>query len=264
MDEVQLIARLKAGDPVAQKEAWDHFLPEVYRYICSFSRVRYTSSSANAPIVGHPLLDGVPGQDNSDAVDILEDTFADFFKDIHKFKSNSRLSTWLYSIARHNAIDFYNEEAKNHPRPIPQRLGRIGTTPADEENTLHIEDSIEPTLPEEEHFEVPRKGTAAQESERIKKRHKEALVAGVVASWTQKENEPLRLELNDALSHIKESYREVIELRAVQGKSVEETAEILGMTEAAVKMAYKRGLSRLHDVMFPSIAAPKTEGRLHD
>lgn len=257
MDEAQLIAQLKAGDRVAQEEAWNHYSPVIYSYICSFSRVRYTSSSVSAHKEGHTLSDGVPGQDDSDVRDILGMTFLDFFKDIHKFKGNCRLSTWLYRIAHNNATDFYRAEARNHPRPIPPRSERISGNPADEENAFYAKDHIEPTIPEEDHFEVPRKEAAAQESERTKKRHREAMVAGVVTSWTQKENEPLKLELADALSHVKESYREVIELRAVQGKSVEETAEILGITAAAVKMAYMRGLSRLREAMFPSIAAPK-------
>lgn len=256
MDEAQLIPRLKAGDRAAQEEAWNHYYPEIYTYICRFSRVRYTSSRISTHYEAHTVTNGVPGQDDSDVRDILGKTFLDFFRDIAKFKGNSRLSTWLYSIAHHNAIDFYRAERRNHPRPIPPCSARMGG-PIDEENTFYAEDPIEPTIPEEEHFEIPRKGTESQDSERTKKRHREAMVAGVVESWTQKENEPLKLELSDALSHIKESYRDVIELRAVQRKSVEETAKILGMTEAAVKMAYRRGLSRLREVMSPSIPAPK-------
>lgn len=252
MDEVQLIARLKVGDRAAQDEAWNRYHQDIYRYIFSFSRVRYTSPNASAPKLGNNLLDGITGQDNSDVIDILEKTFLDFFKDIPNFKGNCRLSTWLYRIARNNAIDFYRAEARNHPRPIPPRPERRRGHHFDGRDVAYADSHREHTLSEEDHFEVQGKETEP-ESDCTKKRHREAIVASVVSAWTPKENAELKMELADALLHLKESHREVIELRAVQGKSVEETAAILKTTEAAVKMAYKRGLSQLRGVMFPSI-----------
>ena len=61
---------------------------------------------------------------------------------------------------------------------------------------------------------------------------------------TAEKNEDL-LQLYDALSNLKKDYRDVLILRKVQECSIEETAFILGWTEAKVKTKMARGFEAL-------------------
>ena len=48
---------------------------------------------------------------HDDADDILQNTFIKVFKNIHSFKENSKLYSWMYRIATNEAITFINEKA---------------------------------------------------------------------------------------------------------------------------------------------------------
>ena len=52
---------------------------------------------------------------HEDADDVLQNTFVKVFKNIDKFKGDSKLYTWLYRIATNESITFINKRAKrNH------------------------------------------------------------------------------------------------------------------------------------------------------
>lgn len=53
------------------------------------------------------------------------------------------------------------------------------------------------------------------------------------------------VELKKALQKLKPSYRMVIILRSIKGYSIKETAELLAISEAKVKVDYHRGLKQL-------------------
>ncbi|WP_017415813.1 RNA polymerase sigma factor [Clostridium tunisiense] len=46
------------------------------------------------------------------AEDLLQETFFQAFKSINKFKGESKISTWLYGIARNTYLKNYNREKK--------------------------------------------------------------------------------------------------------------------------------------------------------
>lgn len=48
---------------------------------------------------------------HDDADDILQNTFIKVFKNIHSFKENSKLYSWMYRIATNEAITFINKKA---------------------------------------------------------------------------------------------------------------------------------------------------------
>ena len=50
---------------------------------------------------------------HDDADDVLQNTFIKVFKNIHSFKQNSKLYSWMYRIATNEAITFINKKAKN-------------------------------------------------------------------------------------------------------------------------------------------------------
>lgn len=53
--------------------------------------------------------------DHEDADDVLQNTFIKIFKNIHSFKGDSKLYTWMYRIATNESITFINKRAKrNH------------------------------------------------------------------------------------------------------------------------------------------------------
>lgn len=58
-----------------------------------------------------------------------------------------------------------------------------------------------------------------------------------------------RRVVRDAFERLDESDREVLQLRVVAGLSSEETAEVLGSTPGAVRMAQARALDRLRRLM---------------
>ena len=52
---------------------------------------------------------------HDDADDVLQNTFIKVFKNIHSFKENSKLYSWMYRIATNEAITFINKKAaKQH------------------------------------------------------------------------------------------------------------------------------------------------------
>lgn len=49
---------------------------------------------------------------HDDADDVLQNTFIKVFKNIHGFKGDSKLFSWMYRIATNEAITFINKKAK--------------------------------------------------------------------------------------------------------------------------------------------------------
>jgi len=50
---------------------------------------------------------------HDDADDVLQNTFIKVFKNIHSFKEDSKLYSWMYRIATNEAITFINKRALN-------------------------------------------------------------------------------------------------------------------------------------------------------
>ncbi len=49
---------------------------------------------------------------HDDADDVLQNTFIKIFRNIHSFKGESKLFSWMYRIATNEAITFLNQNAK--------------------------------------------------------------------------------------------------------------------------------------------------------
>ncbi|CAH8290628.1 RNA polymerase sigma-70 factor (ECF subfamily) [Mariniflexile fucanivorans] len=49
---------------------------------------------------------------HDDADDVLQNTFIKVFKNIHNFKGDSKLFSWIYRIATNESITFINQNAK--------------------------------------------------------------------------------------------------------------------------------------------------------
>ncbi|MDO5016909.1 MAG: RNA polymerase sigma factor [Porphyromonas sp.] len=55
---------------------------------------------------------------HEDADDVLQNTFIKAWRNIHNFKGNSKLSTWLYTIATNEALTHLRKERSNRKLPL--------------------------------------------------------------------------------------------------------------------------------------------------
>lgn len=90
IDEDILIEQLKTD---SEKE-------EAFRYLISLYKERLYWHIRN--IVKY----------HDDADDVLQNTFIKIYKNIHNFKGESKLYSWMYRIATNEAITFINKNAK--------------------------------------------------------------------------------------------------------------------------------------------------------
>ena len=51
-------------------------------------------------------------KNHEDADDVLQNTFIKIYKNLHQFKGDSQLFSWMYRIATNEAISFLNRRAK--------------------------------------------------------------------------------------------------------------------------------------------------------
>lgn len=51
---------------------------------------------------------------HDDTDDVLQNTFVKIYKNIHNFKEESKLYSWMYRIATNEAISFINQRAKKN------------------------------------------------------------------------------------------------------------------------------------------------------
>lgn len=51
-------------------------------------------------------------KDHDDTHDVVQNTFLKIYKNIHQFKGESQLYSWMYRIATNEAITFLNKKAK--------------------------------------------------------------------------------------------------------------------------------------------------------
>jgi len=87
------------------------------------------------------------------------------------------------------------------------------------------------------------------------------------ADWREIPSETLqRKELKEALKRaldgLPQKYREVLILRDVQHLSIQETAEVLGITEGSVKTRLLRARFRMRDALAPGIDGSWSTGKL--
>ena len=93
--ESQLVSRLTQGDSAAVAEFVERYTDDVYRFVY------------------HQVGGGA-----QDAEDIVQETFVAALKAIHRFRGDSKLRTWLFSIASHKVADMYRR-AGRRPKIVP-------------------------------------------------------------------------------------------------------------------------------------------------
>jgi RNA polymerase sigma-70 factor, ECF subfamily len=162
-----------------------------------------------------------------DAEDVTQQTFLSALENLGGFRGEASFSTWLLRIASHAAL-----------KVIRKRKGL---------HTVSLEDATEGS----EHVDsVP---------------HPE-----FIADWRQspeqlvKRNETRRL-LDEALHTLDEKHRVVFLLRDVEGLSIKETAEALGLSEANTKVRLLRARLQLREELTRTLGDPAQRVlRTHD
>ncbi len=153
-----------------------------------------------------------------DAEDVTQQTFLSALEGLSGFRGDASFATWLLRIATYAAL-----------KVIRKRKGL---------DTVSLEEATEPT---EDYDTIP---------------HPE-----YIADWRQSpeelvhQNETRRL-LEEALATLDEKHRLVFLLRDVEGLSVKETAEALGLSEANTKVRLLRARLQLREALTRTLGDP--------
>lgn len=145
--------------------------------------------------------------DRSDAEDMVQDTFLNVFKYLKDFRYETKFRNWLYRIATSTCI-----KRRRKSKYAPER-----------------ELSLDEFLPQDE-----------------------ADIVDTVPQWaaqplTQVLNEELSRRLKAAIIELPDKYRLVLVLRDVEGFSTAETADILNLSTANVKVRLHRARLALRE-----------------
>lgn len=223
MDEKQLLERLRRRDPEALELLWQDYHDTLYRFICAIMRT---------PLVKNPATGDYVRAD-SDAKDVLADTFIAAHEGINDFKGKCKLKTWLYRIAQRRAADFYRSEDR-------QRLQSEDSTVEDDSPESEIPDeigtsrgSLEPE-PNEERLKPRTRALAAQEAANWNSGNNDVSANGITE----------QILLQTALCELTAQQRQAIVLK-MDGNTFKEIGVALEITEGAAKMAFVRGIKAL-------------------
>lgn len=154
-----------------------------------------------------------------DAEDVTQQTFLSAVENLQGFRGDASFSTWLLRIATYAALKI-----------IRKRKGL---------STVSLEEATEET---DSYGTIP---------------HPE-----YIADWRQSpeqlvHNNETRQLLEDALAQLDEKHRLVFLLRDVEGLSVKETAEALGLSEANTKVRLLRARLQLRERLTVALGDPK-------
>jgi len=162
-----------------------------------------------------------------DAEDVTQQTFLSALENLNGFRGEASFATWLFRIATHAALKI-----------IRKHKGL---------KTISLEEATEGT---DQADSVP---------------HPE-----FIADWRQSpeqlvEKREIQRLLDEALTKLDERHRLVFLLRDVQGFSVKETAEALGLTEANTKVRLLRARLQLREQLTRTLGDPEKQVvRKHD
>jgi RNA polymerase sigma-70 factor (ECF subfamily) len=140
-------------------------------------------------------------RNESEAKEILQDTFLSIWRKLDTFKGDSQFSSWLYRIAANAALMRLRAQ-RRHPEISTEELPsgfldqyQYGALPAQGENWARRPDE-------------------------------------------QLQSDELRRHLQEATDALPEIYRTIFLIRDVEGLSTEETAELLGISVPTVKTRF--------------------------
>jgi RNA polymerase sigma-70 factor (ECF subfamily) len=148
-------------------------------------------------------------RERTKAEETFQDTFINVFRKLDTFDGRSKFSSWLYTIVANNCLMKHRQKKS---RALEESLEAMDT----------------PAASEDGHF------------------------ATTVARWEETPadlflRKELSSQLESAIAKLPADYRVVFVLRDVEGKSTEETASIVGITEEAAKSRLRRARAFLRE-----------------
>jgi RNA polymerase sigma-70 factor (ECF subfamily) len=157
-------------------------------------------------------------QNEHDAEDVTQQTFLSALEHLKDFREEASFATWLDRIATHAALKI-----------LRKRKGL---------ETVSLDQATDPSpdtgeIPHPEYIADWREGP-----ERLVHRNE------------------IRALLEEALAELDEKYRVVFLLRDVEGLSVRETAELLGLSETNVKVRLLRARLQLREKLTRALGDP--------
>jgi RNA polymerase sigma-70 factor, ECF subfamily len=156
-------------------------------------------------------------RDKQKASETLQDTFVNVFRKLKSFDGKSKFSTWLYTIVTNNCL---MKHRKRKSDELEESLEAY-------DHARHSEDTVQrPELVSGEHSPAD-------------------IVIG----------KELRDILETAMLKLPEDYRVVFVMRDIEGRSSEETAGVLGLSNEATKSRLRRARAFLRDQLHPYISA---------
>lgn len=164
-------------------------------------------------------------QNEHDAQDVTQQTFLSALEHLHDFREEASFATWIDRIATYAALKI-----------LRKRKGL---------DTVSLDQA---TDPDPDSGEIP---------------HPE-----YIADWRSTPEElihqsEVRRLLEQALTDLDEKYRLVFLLRDVEGLSVRETAELLGLSETNVKVRLLRARLQLRERLTRVLGDPSTRLEPH-
>lgn len=147
----------------------------------------------------------------ADAQDVLQETFLSIFLHIGTFAGDSRLLTWMHRIVVNAALMRLRTQRRKAEQPIDELL------PSYREDGHQVSDTL------------PWRASVASELE----------------------DEQTRALVRQAIDKLPETYRTVLVLRDIQELDTLETAQLLGLTQGAVKVRLHRARQALRKLLEP-------------
>lgn len=135
-----------------------------------------------------------------DAEDIVQEVWMTVSRKISEFRGESKLGTWLYRIAVNKCLERMRSKKNKPVESIEEKLPQF-----DDEGGFTREFSDWSEAPD-----------------------------------IRTDNAIMKEEIEKAIRSIPDQYREVLVLRDVEGLSGQETADLMGLSEAAVKTRLHR------------------------
>jgi RNA polymerase sigma-70 factor (ECF subfamily) len=144
------------------------------------------------------------------AQDLLQETFFQALRSLPDFRGESKLTTWLYSIARNVALARYREDKRRSPLE---------------------QDALTRVAAQNDERRRPASGHASWDP---------------VEEAARSEGQAL---VQEALEELSDNYREIIELRDLEELSTKEVAEQLDLTRVNVRVRLHRARRKLEEAL---------------
>jgi RNA polymerase sigma-70 factor (ECF subfamily) len=148
-----------------------------------------------------------------DARDAVQEAFISAFRSIDRFEGNARLSTWLHRIVVNAALMKLRTRRRKPEQSIEELL---------------------PSFLEDGHLERPASPWRKSALEGL-------------------ERDELRVLMHEKIQVLPENYRNVLLMRDIEELDTQETAELMGISEGAVKTRLHRARLALRELLEPHL-----------